>query len=101
MTKKSNMESVNFYINCNKEQSVVSKKDIEYILGTAIPEMDDNDILELTYHIFIDYVGEVRNKLDAILRLLNTGAKGTFKELRTGKCLINDILTKIKQIERR
>lgn len=98
-TRKAGMESVEFRLQLSKEQAEENKEAIDLILQNRVPTVEPDDTLIVTYHLYIDYIGEVKKRLEAVLSLLNAGAKGSFKELKTGYCLIQDVLSKIEQIE--
>jgi len=62
----------------------------------------DGDTVRIDYSVYVDYFGEVNDRLEAILKLMSNGegiVNCSHTELAYGRCLIEDILVKFRSIE--
>jgi hypothetical protein len=95
-------EEVNFKIEFNKEQ-VDLHKDIIHGFLRYLPVVTNEDTLNLTYTIYIDYIGNIVKSLSALETLLDAGVivKAEHEELNYGRSLVIDVLNKINDVQRK
>jgi hypothetical protein len=95
-------EEVNFKIEFNREQ-VDLHRDLIHNFLQYIPTLTNGDDLNLTYTIYIDYIGNIVKCLSALETLLDAGViiKADHEELNYGRSLIISVLNKIDDVQRK
>lgn len=86
------------------ERDKLSKKDIlELERLFVVPHTKKGDTLHITYEFEIEYLGGIVARFEAIINLFAKASivKVNTEELRHGKCLAQELLCKIEQIEQK
>lgn len=90
-------ESLVFKLRLNADQA-----DSPHVRVFTPVHVKKDDTLNLTWILDINYFGGVEEKLNALLEILQNDSviiQCSHQEIRKGRCLIERVLDKIKQVE--
>jgi len=92
-------EQVVFNLKLTHEQSERNKNDVRKFIKNP-PPTEQDDVLNLTYTLYLEYFGEVAERLEAIERLSKDGAVigGSVDEINQGRILIFDVLKRLEKL---
>lgn len=105
MSRKNNhrLERLAFHLTLDKAKADIHAQDARRVLGHDLPEVAADDTLKLTYAVFIEYWGDVAERLEAMNRILadtDVVVDVSTQELKYGICLIEEVFNRIATAKR-
>ena len=100
MRRPERQEKLRWNFKFFNEAAVEASRELINLFISQTPQLRPGDKLDVTYTIYIDYLGEICERLRAIIELQKRGVcvRVDEQELKHGHCLIREAFEAIDQI---
>ena len=97
----SRLEHARFLLTLKKSAVDSHEGEIHALISSGPPLVEESGVLKVRYEVWIEYFGSVERRLEAINRMLLDPSiilDADVEELKTGRCLIAEVLKNIDAI---